>query len=114
MHLFMQKKRHTQRKRAPTGRSSQAARRLGGNTQIIPRQLIANREVNLVARVDGYLTAKTYTSGDLVHKGDVLFKIEEHNYIDAVQKAEADLSQAQANLEYASNPIQRHGRSPKG
>ncbi len=67
-----------------------------------PGQLIANREVNLVARVDGYLTAKTYTSGDLVHKGDVLFKIEEHNYIDAVQKAEADLSQAQANLEYAS------------
>lgn len=67
-----------------------------------PGQLIANREVDLVARVDGYLTAKTYSSGDFVHKGDVLFRIEETNYRDAVQQAEASLSQARANLEYAS------------
>lgn len=67
-----------------------------------PGDLIANREVNLVARVDGYLTAKTYKSGDFVHKGDVLFKIEERNYLDAVQQAEANLAQAKANLEYAA------------
>lgn len=67
-----------------------------------PGTLSADKEVALVARVDGYLREMYYTSGAMVHKGDVLFKLEESNYLDAVHQAEASLATAQANYEYAS------------
>lgn len=68
-----------------------------------PGTLSANRTVQLVARVDGYLTSKTYNSGDRVKKGTVLFTFEDRNYRDAVTKAEAALSTARAEFDYASS-----------
>lgn len=68
-----------------------------------PGTLVASSEVELVARVDGYLTSKDYTSGDYVRKGTVLFTIEDRNYRDAVQQAEAELATARAQYEYASS-----------
>ncbi len=67
-----------------------------------PGVLSANREVTLVARVDGYLTGKLYTSGDLVEKGQVLFTIEDQTYRDAVAQAKAQLATAQTQYEYAA------------
>ncbi len=67
-----------------------------------PGTLRANREVDLMARVDGYLVGKDYTSGDYVKAGTVLFRIEDRNYRDAVQQAQATLATAQADLKYAS------------
>lgn len=68
-----------------------------------PGTLVATQEVDLVARVDGYLLSKDYNPGDFVHKGDVLFRIEDRNYRDAVQQAEAQLSTARANYDYSSS-----------
>ncbi len=68
-----------------------------------PGTLVATQEVDLVGRVDGYLLSKDYKPGDYVHKGDVLFRIEDRNYRDAVQQAEAQLSTAQATYDYASS-----------
>ena len=68
-----------------------------------PGTLVATQEVDLVGRVDGYLIAKDYKPGDYVHQGDVLFRIEDRNYRDAVQQAEAQLSTAQANYSYSSS-----------
>lgn len=66
-----------------------------------PGVLKANREVQLVARVNGYLESKNYKSGDYVRKGTVLFTIESGNYRDAVDRARSALESAEANLEYA-------------
>ena len=68
-----------------------------------PGYLIANNEVELVARVDGYLTGKLYDSGDFVRKGTVLFTIESGNYAEAVKRAQAELADAEASYAYASN-----------
>lgn len=68
-----------------------------------PGTLVATQEVDLVGRVDGYLLAKDYKPGDFVHEGDILFRIEDRNYRDAVQQAEAQLSTAQATYNYASS-----------
>lgn len=68
-----------------------------------PGYLIANNEVELVARVDGYLTGKLYDSGDFVRKGTVLFTIESGNYAEAVKRARAELADAEASYAYASN-----------
>jgi RND family efflux transporter MFP subunit len=71
--------------------------------QDYPGYLTANDEVNLVARVNGYLTAKTYHSGQFVHRGTVLFVIESDQYSDAVKQAKAQLANAKATCEYATN-----------
>lgn len=68
-----------------------------------PGYLSADHEIQLVARVDGYLQSQNYTSGDFVRKGTVLFKIEDSNYRDAVSKAQAALATAQSQNEYAAS-----------
>lgn len=68
-----------------------------------PGTLTADSKVDLVARVNGYIVSKDYVSGDYVHKGKVLFRIEDTNYRDAVREAEAVLATALGNLEYASS-----------
>lgn len=71
-----------------------------------PGYLDADKKVDLVARVDGYLTGQLYNSGDFVKKGTVLFTIESDNYSDAVRRAQASLSDAEASYAYASNNYQ--------
>ena len=68
-----------------------------------PGYLSANLEVDLVARVNGYLTSKQYNGGDFVRKGQVLFTIEDKSYRDAVTQAESSLADARAAYAYASS-----------
>ena len=79
-----------------------------------PGVLTANREVDLVARVNGYLASKNYNSGDFVRKGTVLFTIEERNYRDALERAKANLATAEANLEYADKRYKALTEALKG
>lgn len=67
-----------------------------------PCYLSANMEVDLVARVDGYLLSAPYKAGDFVKKGTVLFNIESSKYADAVNQAVANLNTAKATYDYAS------------
>ena len=62
---------------------------LTGNTQAI-------RSVDLVARVQGFLTAIDYKDGDHVTKGTELFDIEQASYVNALDQANATLQSAQA------------------
>lgn len=66
-----------------------------------PGTLKANNSVDLVARVSGYVTSQNYENGQWVHKGDLLFTIEDTKYRDAVAQARANLATAQANHQYA-------------
>lgn len=68
-----------------------------------PGTLSAHQEVDLVARVNGYLRYSGYAPGSLVKKGTVLFRIEDTQYRDAVNQAKAQLSTAQATNTYATN-----------
>lgn len=67
-----------------------------------PGILDADRTVDLVARVNGVLLSETYTSGDIVEAGQVLFNIEPDNYRDAVNSAQAALDNARSAYAYAS------------
>lgn len=71
-------------------------------TRSYPTTLSANRAVDLVARVNGYLNTVNYTSGEYVREGTVLFTIESQTYADAVRQAEATLSSAHSSYDYAS------------
>ena len=67
-----------------------------------PGLLTADKEVNLVARVDGYLNSVNYAGGQYVKKGTLLFTIEDRNYRDQVVQAQAQLATAQSTLKYAT------------
>ncbi|MDE6278267.1 MAG: efflux RND transporter periplasmic adaptor subunit [Muribaculaceae bacterium] len=68
-----------------------------------PAYLSADKSVDLVARVDGYLVSQEYKDGTFVRKGDVLFRIEDGSYRDAVRQAEARLESAKATAAYATS-----------
>lgn len=67
-----------------------------------PGLLIASNSAAVVCRVNGTVTAKTMKGGAFVNKGQVLFKIEDTKYRDAVQQAQATLATAKSQYEYAS------------
>ncbi len=67
-----------------------------------PGLLGASDNATVVGRVNGTLISKNYTSGAYVNKGQVLFTIESTKYRDAVQQAQASLTTAKSQYEYAS------------
>lgn len=67
-----------------------------------PAVLRADNSADVVARVNGYLLSQNYNSGDRVKKGQVLFRIEDTQYRDAVTQAQAALENARSAYAYAS------------
>ena len=63
--------------------------------------------VDLVARVEGFLTEIKYVDGALVKKGDVLFVIEQTMYKAKVKEAEAGVAAAKAALVQAEAEFTR-------
>ena len=73
---------------------------LTGNTQAVD-------QVQLVARVEGFLTSIHFKDGDYVNKGDLLFLIEQDVYRSRVQQAEGQLAGLQAHLLRAGQEYER-------
>ena len=72
-----------------------------------PGRVVAKYQVDLVARVDGYLQEKKFNEGDFVKKGQVLFVIEPQQYLIALNKAQADLATARAQAIKAGKDFAR-------
>lgn len=66
-----------------------------------------SQEVNLEARVQGYLTLIGYRDGEAVRKDRVLFEIEKDQYRDQVALQEAELTIAQAKAANAQTEFDR-------
>ena len=71
-----------------------------GNTQAI-------NTVDLVARVEGFLTQIEYQDGQFAKRGDALFKIDPTTYAANVKQAEAELASAKALLVQAEAEFKR-------
>src|SRR5215470_19663499 len=61
-------------------------------------QTESSREVEIRARVDGFLGKRMYTEGDLVHEGQVMFVMDRKPFEAALQTAKGELAQQQARL----------------
>ncbi|WP_227010455.1 efflux RND transporter periplasmic adaptor subunit [Pelagibius marinus] len=64
-------------------------------------------EVDLRARVGGYLEKVHFTDGAIVAKGDLLFTIDQRPYKAAVGEAEANLKIARSQVEYTKKQLER-------
>lgn len=58
-------------------------------------------QVDLVARVPGFLQEIAYRDGAMVKKGDKLFVIEQRSYLNQLQQAQASQTAAEADLKQA-------------
>ena len=61
-------------------------------------QTQSSREVEIRARVDGFLDKRVYTEGQLVHTGQVLFQMDPKPFEAVLQTARGQLAQQQARL----------------
>jgi multidrug efflux system membrane fusion protein len=64
-------------------------------------------QVDIRARVSGYLDQVHFQDGALVKVGDPLFTIDQRPYRAALQEAEATLASARARLEFATGDLER-------
>lgn len=64
-------------------------------------------EVDLIARVEGFLDSVEFGGGDFVEEGKVLFRIESELYDAAVTAAEAGVAQAEAQLLNTEQQLRR-------
>ncbi|MFM0208006.1 efflux RND transporter periplasmic adaptor subunit [Paraburkholderia sediminicola] len=61
-------------------------------------QTQSSREVEIRARVDGFLDKRLYTEGQMVHAGQTLFQMDPKPFDAALQTAKGQLAQQQARL----------------
>ncbi len=65
------------------------------------------RDVDLGARITGYVTRVNFIEGSMVKEGDLLFEIDSEPYEATVAVRQAELAQAQAELERAESYLKR-------
>src|SRR5262249_57758633 len=65
-------------------------------------------KVDIVARVPGFIEERNFTEGQLVKKGDLLFRIEQETYKAAVDQQAANLAKAKANEVNANLQLERN------
>jgi membrane fusion protein (multidrug efflux system) len=70
-------------------------------------QVFGANDVEIRARVRGFLTKKTYQEGAPVRRGDLLFLIDPEEYQAAVAQARATLAEANAGLVKANTDVSR-------
>lgn len=72
-----------------------------------PGRIVSKYRVDVLARIEGYLTKSYFKEGDFVKKGQILFEIEPQEYLYNVQKAKANISNIKAQLIYAEKQLKR-------
>lgn len=70
-------------------------------------QTQSSRQVNIQARVSGFLDQRVYTEGSIVKEGQVLFLMDKKPFQAQVDAAQAQLSKAQAALDVAKANLAR-------
>ena len=74
---------------------------------VVIAEVKALEEVNLVARVEGFLRKRCFSEGSRVKKGDLLFEIEPELYQARVKAAQAKLTKAQVAQKNADTDYKR-------
>jgi RND family efflux transporter MFP subunit len=64
-------------------------------------------QVEIRARVSGYVDKIHFQDGTLVKQGDLLFTIDQRPYRATLEQAEATVASAQVRVEFASNDLER-------
>lgn len=91
----------------PSVKVAQVLSRDIDNTAVFTGKLEAVNHVELRPRVSGYVEAAPFEEGAMVHKGEVLFRIDSRPYRAEVDRLSAKLAQARAQLKLARANAER-------
>ena len=69
---------------------------------------LGSQDVEIRARVEGFLISINFTEGAFVQKGQLLYKIDPKPFEAALDQAKANLATAQAGLEKTNNDVARY------
>jgi len=69
-------------------------------------QTYSQYTVEVRARVNGYIEERLFNTGDFVKQGDILYKLDDRPYKAQVDRANGDLAQRQADLQFAQEQVQ--------
>jgi membrane fusion protein, multidrug efflux system len=69
---------------------------------------LGSEDVEIRARVEGYLSSMNFTEGSFVKKGQLLYKIDPQQFQAALSQAQANLATAKARLEKTNNDVARY------
>lgn len=72
-----------------------------------PGRVVSKYQVNVMARISGYLQKSYFKEGDFVKAGQTLFLIEPQEFSNAANVAKADLENTRAQLVYAEKQLAR-------
>ena len=72
-----------------------------------PGRVVSKYQVNVLARIDGYLQKSYFKEGDYVKAGQVLFLIEPTEYINTSNMASANVANIKSQLEFAEKQLVR-------
>ena len=72
-----------------------------------PGRVMAMESADVVARVQGMIFKQHYKDGDFVKKGQLLYTIDDNEYLIAVQSAQANLESAKASQYRAQKDFER-------
>jgi RND family efflux transporter MFP subunit len=79
-----------------------------------PGQFTAVDAIDVRARVSGYLEQIHFTDGQMVKQGDLLFTIEKRPFEIALDSAQAQLAEANAQLSLANRNLKRYEKMREG
>jgi membrane fusion protein, multidrug efflux system len=71
-------------------------------------QTIGNQEIEISARVEGFLETVNFAEGTFVKKGQVLYTIDSRPFRAALAQAKANVSKAQAEVARAHQDVERY------
>ena len=69
---------------------------------------LGSEDIEIRARVEGYLAAVNFTEGSFIKKGQLLYKIDPQPFEAALAQAQANMSTAKARLEKTNNDVARY------
>lgn len=72
-----------------------------------PGRVVSKYQVNVLARISGYLQKSYFKEGDFVKAGQTLFQIEPQEFSNAANVAKADVENTRAQLVYAEKQLAR-------
>ena len=71
-------------------------------------RVVAKYRVDVLARINGYLTKSYFKEGDYVKAGQILFEIEPQEYKYAADRAKANLDNVKAQADYYQKQLLRY------
>jgi multidrug efflux system membrane fusion protein len=75
--------------------------------------IMANATVQVTSRVDGQLDSAAFTEGQMVHQGDILFRLDPKPFQAALAQARATIARDEASLASAKNDAMRYSTLAK-